>query len=141
MASPSHPTPGSGGGDLPDPAAVALAAEPARRVPWAYAAALVCLAANLVLCVRRDDRAFVGFAHLNLLLLFWCARRFDLAPQGSAARGRARLAVWILTASLTAAFTWQMCAVLPPPLDAAAWVLAAATVGGGFYLLFVRGAK
>ncbi|GJN29663.1 hypothetical protein PR202_gb17912 [Eleusine coracana subsp. coracana] len=119
-----------------------LMAPVVAMMAWAYAAALVCLAANLVLCVRRDDRAFLAFAHLNLLLLFWCARRFDAAPQGSAAHyRRARLAVWLLTASLTASFTWRMCALLPAPVAAAAWVLAAATVGGGFYLLFVRDAK
>ncbi|GJN00922.1 hypothetical protein PR202_ga18149 [Eleusine coracana subsp. coracana] len=136
----SNPTPPANG-HRSDPAPPVPAPEPAVRVPWAYAAALVCLAANLVLCVRRDDRAFVAFAHLNLLLLFWCARRFDAAPHGSAARGRARLAVWLLTASLTAAFTWRMCALLPAPVAAAAWLLAAATVGVGFYLLFVRDAK
>jgi hypothetical protein len=114
---------------------------PARRVPFASAAALLSLGANLALCVRRDDRAFVGFAHLNLLLLFWSARRFDLAPPGSAAHARAKLAVWVLTATLTAAFIRRVCEALPPPLAAAAWVTAAATVGGGFYLIFVREAN
>ncbi|TVU01006.1 hypothetical protein EJB05_53551, partial [Eragrostis curvula] len=140
MANPNHP---SSDQHRPDPAPPVPAR--ARGFPWTTVAVLVFLAANLALCVRRvGDRgalAFIAFAHLNLLLLFWSMRRFELSPPGSVARGRAKLAVWLLTASLTAAFTWKMCALLPPPLAVAACIMAASTVGGGFYVLFVHDAK
>ena len=119
-----------------------------RRRPWATLAILAGLAVNLALCVRRvggEDRgalAFVGFSHLNLLLLFGAIRRFEASPaDGSPARGRARLAVWLLTATLTAAFTWRIGEMVPLRFAAAAWVVAAATVLGGFYMLFLHGDK
>jgi hypothetical protein len=120
-----------------------------RRRPWSTLAILAGLAVNLALCVRRvgggEDRGalvFVGFSHLNLLLLFGAIRRFEASPaDGSPARGRARLAVWLLTATLTAAFTWRIGEMVPLRFAAAAWVVAAATVLGGFYMLFLHGDK
>ncbi|KAJ1254357.1 hypothetical protein BS78_K077600 [Paspalum vaginatum] len=117
-----------------------------RRVPWAAAAILVSLALNFALCVRRagDDRgavAFAGLSHLNLLALFGALRGLEASPRGSPARGRARTAVWLLTTTLTAAFTWKIGALLPLPFAAAAWAVAAVTVLGGFYAMFVVGDK
>ena len=119
-----------------------------RRLPWVTLAILAGLAVNLALCVRRvggEDRgalAFVGFSYLNLLLLFGAIRRFEASPaDGSPARGRARLAVWLLTATLTAAFTWRIGEMVPLRFAAAAWIMAAATVLGGFYMLFLHGDK
>ena len=90
----------------------------------------------------RGALAFVGFSYLNLLLLFGAIRRFEASPaDGSPARGRARLAVWLLTATLTAAFTWRIGEMVPLRFAAAAWVVAAATVVGGFYMLFLHGDK
>ncbi|RLN11931.1 hypothetical protein C2845_PM09G03170 [Panicum miliaceum] len=120
------------------------APQPPPQLPVAI---LVGLAVNLALCVRRvggEDRralAFVGFSHLNLLLLFGALRRFEVSPHGSPARGLARLAVWLLTATLTAAFTWRIGALLPLGFAVAAWIMAAATVLGGFYMLFLHGEK
>ena len=121
---------------------------PRTRRRWVTLAILAGLAVNLALCVRRvggEDRgalAFVGFSHLNLLLLFGAIRRFEASPaDGSPARGRARLAVWLLTATLTAAFTWRIGEMMPLGFAIAAWVMAAATVLGGFYMLFLHGDK
>ncbi|XP_006656635.2 uncharacterized protein LOC102718464 [Oryza brachyantha] len=118
------------------------------RTPWASLIGFAGLAVNLALCIYRaeGDRgtiAFVSFAYLNLLLLFWCIRQLDRAPppHGSAARGRIRAAVWILATSLTAAFTWKVAAVMPLPVAAVAWLMAAATVVGGFYGFFVHEEK
>ncbi|CAD6340373.1 unnamed protein product [Miscanthus lutarioriparius] len=55
--------------------------------------------------------AFVGVSHLNLMLLFCALRSIELAPHGSPTRGRTRLAVWLLTTTLTAAFIWKIEAV------------------------------
>ncbi|CAN6165127.1 unnamed protein product [Urochloa humidicola] len=130
----------------PDPAAPATAPRRNRRLPWVTVAIFLGLAGNLALCVRRigDDRAavaFVGFTHLNLLLLFGAIRLFEVSPQESPARGRARLAVWLLTTTLTAAFTWKIGAMLPLGFAIAAWIMAAATVLGGFYMLFLHDEK
>lgn len=130
-----------------DPAAPAATPRRNRRLPWVTVAILLGLAVNLALCVRRvggDDRravAFVGFSHLNLLLLFGAIRHFEVSPYGSPARGRARLAVWLLTTTLTAAFTWKIGAMVPLGFAVAAWIMAAATVLGGFYMMFLHGEK
>ncbi|XP_006656636.1 uncharacterized protein LOC102718748 [Oryza brachyantha] len=113
-----------------------------RVVPWV--APLIGLAVNLALCIYRaeGDRAaiaFACFAYLNLLLLFCCIHHFDQAPSGSPARGRIiRVAVWLLAASLAAVFTWKVAAMMPLPVAAFTWVMAAATVVGGFYGFFIH---
>ncbi|CAN6172503.1 unnamed protein product [Urochloa humidicola] len=130
-----------------DPAAPAAAAPRRNRhLSWVTVAILLGLAGNLALCVHRngEDRvavAFVGFTHLNLLLLFAAIRSFEVSPQESPARGRARLAVWLLTTTLTAAFTWKIGVMLPLGFAIAAWIMAAATVLGGFYMLFLHDEK
>nr|CAB3469500.1 unnamed protein product [Digitaria exilis] len=116
----------------------------ARRPSLAGVAILLGLSFNLALCIRRarDDlgaAAFVAFSHLNLFALVAAIRRFEDTPHGSAARGRARLAVWLTTTTLTAAFTWRVGAMLPFGLAVAAWVLAAVTVVVGFYMMFLPG--
>jgi hypothetical protein len=120
-----------------DPAALAPAR--GRRLPLPTVGILVALGLNLALRLRRGghDLAFVGLSHLNLLLLFLSLRRFERSPPGSAARGRAMLAVWLLTATLTAAFTWKIGALMPLAFAVTAWVMAAATVLGGFCMLFL----
>ncbi|CAL5036762.1 unnamed protein product [Urochloa decumbens] len=127
-----------------DPAAPATART--RRPSTSSVALLAGLAVNLVLCLRRvrDDRGamgFVAFSHLNLLLLFGAIRWFDLAPPGSPARGRARLAAWLLTTTLTASFTWKIGEFLPLGFAIAAWAMSVATVLSGFYFMFLAGEK
>ncbi|CAD6340317.1 unnamed protein product [Miscanthus lutarioriparius] len=129
-----------------DPSDRQPAPDGARRLPWTTVVILVVLAGNFVLSVRRvrDNRSalsFIGLSHLNLLALFYATRRFQLSPPGSVARGRARLAVWLLTTTLTAGFTWKIGTMLPLGLAILAWVMAAATVLGGFHLMFVHGRK
>lgn len=41
--------------------------------------------------------------------------------------------MWLLAATLTAAFTWKVGAALPIAFAVVAWALAAATVLGGFF--------
>ncbi|XP_066368941.1 uncharacterized protein [Miscanthus floridulus] len=130
----------------PDPSDRQPAPDGARRLPWTTVVILVVLAGNFVLSVRRvrDNRgalAFIGLSHLNLLALFYATRRFQLSPPGSVAQGRARLAVWLLTTTLTAGFTWKLGTMLPLGFMILAWVMAAATVLGGFHLMFVHGRK
>ncbi|CAD6337720.1 unnamed protein product [Miscanthus lutarioriparius] len=131
----------------PDPSDRQPAPDGARRLPWTTVVILVVLAGNFVLSVRRvrDNRGalafIIGLSHLNLLALFYATRRFQLSPPGSVAQGRARLAVWLLTTTLTAGFTWKLGTMLPLGFMILAWVMAAATVLGGFHLMFVHGHK
>ncbi|OEL22804.1 hypothetical protein BAE44_0016177 [Dichanthelium oligosanthes] len=137
---PAHPMAGPDLSDYRSDPAVPAAAR-SRRLPLATVAILVGLALNLALCIRRAAVAFVASSHLNLLLLLWFLRRFEASPPGSVARDRARLAVWLLTTALTAAFTWKIGALLPLVPAVAAWVMAAATVLGGSYVLFAHDDK
>ncbi|CAL5045934.1 unnamed protein product [Urochloa decumbens] len=128
-----------------DPAAAPATAR-TRRPSSASVALLVGLAVNLVLCLRRvhGDRGaigFVAFSHLNLFLLFGAIRWFDLSPPGSPARGRARLAAWLLTTTLTASFTWKIGEFLPLGFAIAAWAMSVATVLSGFYFMFLAREK
>ncbi|CAL5045927.1 unnamed protein product [Urochloa decumbens] len=72
-----------------------------------------------------------------LLKLFYCLQRFEAAPPGSPARDRARIGVWITTTLLTAMFSWRVAALMPGLVAAAVWLMAASTVIGGFYALFL----
>ncbi|CAN6165124.1 unnamed protein product [Urochloa humidicola] len=129
-----------------DPAVPATIPRRNRRPSSSTVAIVVVLAVNLALCLYRvrDDLGaigFVAFSHLNLFLLFGAIRYFDISPPGSPARGRARLAAWLLTTTLTASFTWKVGEFLPPGFAIAAWAMAAATVLAGFYLMFLAGEK
>ncbi|CAN6230199.1 unnamed protein product [Urochloa humidicola] len=123
-----------------DPAAPATA-----RTRRPSASLVVGLAVNLALGLRRihDNRGFLGFSHLNLnlFLLLGAILCFDLSPQGSPARGRARLAAWLLSATFAASFTWKMVEFLPLGLAIAAWAMAVATVLLVFCLIFLAGEK
>ena len=103
-----------------DPASPVTAPARGRRLLLATVGILVALGLNLTLCLRLrhgagggHDLAFVGLSHLILLLLFLSLRRFQRSPPGSAARGRARLAVWLLAATLATALTWKVGAMIP----------------------------
>lgn len=85
--------------------------------------------------------AFIAFAYADLLLLFWCLRRFERAEPGSPARGRLKLAVWLLTSALTLLFSCKVAAVMPAAVAAVVWVMGAATVCGGFLAFFCFGNK
>ncbi|KAL6606206.1 hypothetical protein ACP70R_041859 [Stipagrostis hirtigluma subsp. patula] len=79
-----------------------LAADPVSAFFIAPAAGLVAAVLRLL---RGGDPAD-AFPYI-LLLLFWSVRLFQLSPRGSAARRRARFAIWVLTSSLTASATWK----------------------------------
>ncbi|KAL6606622.1 hypothetical protein ACP70R_042275 [Stipagrostis hirtigluma subsp. patula] len=88
----------------------------------------------------RGDAAatsFVVASYASLLLLFHCLRRFEAAPPESEARDRAKAGVWLFTTVLTAMFSWRVAALMPLPVAAGVWLMAASTVLGGFYALFL----
>ena len=72
------------------------------------------------------------FSYVDLLLLFACLRLYETAEPGSAARPRLKAAVWALTTALTVLFSAKVAAVMPAAVAVAIWVMAFATVAGGF---------
>lgn len=84
--------------------------------------------------------AFVVSANAALLLLLHFLRRFERArarPGDEDDRGKAKAAVWALTTLLTAMFASRVAPLMPPLVGVAVWVVAVATVGGGFWALFI----
>ncbi|CAN6215130.1 unnamed protein product [Urochloa humidicola] len=117
-----------------------------RGHTWVAGAGFSVLTFNSGLAIYRvreqEDAAvavlFVVGSYLALLLLFAALREYERAPPGSPARERARRAVWPLTTLLTVGFAWKVAGVMPSAAASAlVWSLAAATVGGGFFVLHV----
>ncbi|CAN6230851.1 unnamed protein product [Urochloa humidicola] len=81
--------------------------------------------------------AFVVFSYCDLVVLFLCLRRYELTPAGSPSRERLKVAVWILTTLLTFAFSYKVAAVMPALVAVIVWIMAFATVTGGFLAFFV----
>ncbi|CAL5059467.1 unnamed protein product [Urochloa decumbens] len=87
--------------------------------------------------------SFVGFSYLDLVLLFYCLRRYEKTPPESPLREHLKMAVWLLTTMLTAAFSYKVAAIMPFPVQVLVWAMAIATILGGFYAFFLHkeGAK
>ncbi|KAL6628926.1 hypothetical protein ACP70R_028691 [Stipagrostis hirtigluma subsp. patula] len=81
--------------------------------------------------------SFVGFSYIDLVLLFYCLRLFEKTPRESTRREHLKMAVWLLTTMLTAAFSYKVAEVMPFPMQVVVWATAGATVLGGFYALFL----
>ncbi|KAF0913010.1 hypothetical protein E2562_019803 [Oryza meyeriana var. granulata] len=98
---------------------------------------------NSVMALYRSDRdiptiAFVVFSYVDLVLLFYCLRLFERTPPESPRRHHIKTAVWLLTAMLTAVFSYKVAAIMPFPVKVLVWAMAGATVLGGFYTFFLH---
>jgi hypothetical protein len=82
--------------------------------------------------------AFVGFSYLDLVMLFYCLRLYERTPPESPRRGHLKMAVWLLTTMLTAAFSYKVAAIMPFPVQVLVWNMAGATVLSGFYAFFLH---
>jgi hypothetical protein len=82
--------------------------------------------------------AFVAFSYIDLVLLFCCLRWFETAAPGSPARGKLKVAVWVLTTLLTIVFSYKVAAIMPFAVQILVWGMAGATVLGGFYAFFLH---
>ncbi|EEC79998.1 hypothetical protein OsI_21649 [Oryza sativa Indica Group] len=104
---------------------------------------VILLTASSIAAIHRShgeitETSFIVVSYLSLVLLFVFLRRFEAAPRNSPARGGAKAGVWVVTALLAAVFSWRVSALMPWPVDAIIWVMAASTVLGGFYALFLH---
>ncbi|KAG2649517.1 uncharacterized protein LOC120655097 [Panicum virgatum] len=136
-----------------DPGAAAeplLAAGRGRRrrwsVPWLTVVGFAFLTFNSGMAIYRSGGerwavAFVAFSYLDLVLLFGCLRLYETAEPGSARRPRLKVAVWTLTTALTVLFSAKVAAVMPAAVAVVVWVMAFATIAGGFYAFFLYSDK
>ncbi|CAN6237551.1 unnamed protein product [Urochloa humidicola] len=82
--------------------------------------------------------SFVGFSYVDLVSLFYCLRWYERTSPESPRRQHLKMAVWLLTTMLTAAFSYKVAAIMPFPVQVLVWSMAAATVLGGFYAFFLH---
>ena len=86
---------------------------------------------------QRDLRsvALAVFSYLDLILLIACLGSYERAAARSSTRQRLKVAVWILTTLLTAAFSYRVAAEISMPLPMAAlvWAMAFVTITGSIY--------
>lgn len=82
--------------------------------------------------------AFVAFSYLDLISLFYCLRLYERTTPESPRREHLKMAVWLLTTMLTAAFSYKVAAIMPFPVQVVVWAMAGATVLGGFYAFFLH---
>ncbi|CAL4889174.1 unnamed protein product [Urochloa decumbens] len=98
---------------------------------------------NSVMAVYRSNGdvaaiSFVGFSYLDLVMLFFCLRWYERTPEESPRREHLKMAVWLLTTMLTAAFSYKVAAIMPFPVQVLVWAMAGVTVLGGFYAFFLH---
>ncbi|KAJ4806934.1 hypothetical protein LUZ62_019500 [Rhynchospora pubera] len=88
----------------------------------------------------RDDIwsvLFVVSSFLDLLLLFYCLKKFERTPRDSPTRGHLKIAVWSLSTFLTLMFSYRVAALMPLAVAIIVWVMSLGTIGAGFYLFFI----
>ncbi|KAJ1255908.1 hypothetical protein BS78_K138200 [Paspalum vaginatum] len=85
--------------------------------------------------------SFVMFSYFDLVLLFFCLRQYERTPPESLRREHIKMAVWLLTTLLTAAFSYKVAEIMPLPVQVLVWAMAGATVVGGFYAFFIHEEK
>ncbi|KAF8652124.1 hypothetical protein HU200_063074 [Digitaria exilis] len=110
---------------------------------WLTALGFLFLTFNSGMAIYRSNGdpaavGFVAFSYIDLVLLFCCLRWFENAAPGSPARGKLKVAVWVLTTLLTIVFSYKVATIMPMAVQILVWGMAAATVLGGFYAFFLH---
>jgi hypothetical protein len=114
----------------------------AESCSWPTLLGFVFLTFNSVMAIVRSRGdmmaiAFVIFSYADLVALFICLMLYDRAGAGSSRREWLKIAVWLLTTLLTLAFSYKVAAVMPTPVAVLVWLMAFATVAGGFIAFFI----
>ncbi|PKA57305.1 hypothetical protein AXF42_Ash002609 [Apostasia shenzhenica] len=111
---------------------------------WASLIGLGFLTVNSVAAIAKSldqpsNIIFVAVSYLDVILLFLCLNKFESAsPKG---KDVLRAAVWFLASLLTVLFCHRVAGIMPLLVAAGVWVMAAVSVSGSFYALFLyRGA-
>jgi len=61
--------------------------------------------------------SFVVFSYMDLVMLFYFLRQFERTPPESPRRQHIKMAVWLLTTMLTAAFSYKVAEIVLFPSD------------------------
>lgn len=109
---------------------------------WLQPLGLAFLTFNSVVALYRSRSdpwgvAFVVTSYVDLLLLFWCLRRFESTPEGSPNTGTLKMAVWSLSTLLTVMFSYRVASIMPLPVAVVVWAMAGLTIAAGFYAFFI----
>ncbi|CAO1943856.1 unnamed protein product [Urochloa humidicola] len=114
-----------------------------RSTPWLTLLGFALLTFNSVMAICRSqgdlqDVALLGFSYVDLVLLFVWLRWYERPPADSWTRKGLKVAVWSLTTLLTIAFGYRVATVMPLPMAVFIWLMAVATLCGGFYAFLVQ---
>ncbi|KAG1346283.1 hypothetical protein COCNU_06G001120 [Cocos nucifera] len=132
-----------GNGQRPTPAPSASHGKPdSDGFSWLQPLGLAFLTFNSVVALYRSrsdpwGMAFVLTSYVDLLLLFWCLRRFESTPEGSPNTGILKMAVWSLSTLLTVMFSYRVASIMPLPVAVVVWTMAGLTIAAGFYAFFI----
>ncbi|CAO2037681.1 unnamed protein product [Urochloa humidicola] len=115
-------------------------------VPWLTILGFLFLTLNSLMAIHRSQGerstvAFVVFSYLDLVVLFICLKWYENALPDSVTRAWLKVAVWILTTALTLLFSAKVAVVMPAAVAVVVWLMAFATVAGGFYAFFCYSEK
>ncbi|CAL4889162.1 unnamed protein product [Urochloa decumbens] len=113
-----------------------------EKFSWLTVLGFLFLTLNSAMSIFRSQGdmmaiAFIIFSYVDLVALFICLKMFERALAGSSKREWLKIAVWILTALLTFAFSYKVAAIMPPPVAVLVWLMAFATMSGGFIAFFI----
>jgi len=98
---------------------------------------------NSVMALYRSNGdmgaiCFVVFSYVDLVVLFYLLRQFEMTPLLSPRREHIKMAVWLTTTMLTVAFSYKVAKIMPFPVQVLVWAMAGITVLGGFYAFFLH---
>ncbi|KAJ3701396.1 hypothetical protein LUZ61_005101 [Rhynchospora tenuis] len=99
---------------------------------------------NAVLSIYRSrgnpwDLAFVISCFAELILLFWCLKKFENhgADVPLERKHQLKVVVWVLTTLLTVTFAWKVSLIMPLCLTLVIWGMSASVIIAGFYAFFI----
>ncbi|KAJ3701399.1 hypothetical protein LUZ61_005104 [Rhynchospora tenuis] len=106
--------------------------------------AFLFLTYNAVLAIYRSrenpwDLAFLISCYAELILLFWCLKKFENLGADAPVEHRhwLKVVVWILTTLLTVTFAWRVSQIMPLCLKFVVWGMSGSVIASGFYAFFI----
>ncbi|KAJ4794849.1 hypothetical protein LUZ62_046095 [Rhynchospora pubera] len=115
-----------------------------ERFDFFHVITFLFLTYNAVLSSYRSrgnpgDLAFVISCYGELILLFWCLKRYENLGADAPVEHKYRLkvVVWILTTLLTVMFAWRVSQIMPLCLKIVVWGMSGSVIVAGFYAFFI----
>ncbi|KAJ4794851.1 hypothetical protein LUZ62_046097 [Rhynchospora pubera] len=106
--------------------------------------AFLFLTYNAVLSIYRSrencwDMAFVISCYAELILLFWCLKKYECLSADAPLEHKYQLkvVVWVLTTVLTVSFAWRVSQIMPLCLKIVVWGMSGSVIVAGFYAFFI----